>query len=276
MAERARIVRVADLPRVGRGGPGIDTPDVPRRAVEKGPFVRDGLMSMLEDLRPGGALPSERALSEQLGVSRMTLRRVLEDLAREGLLVRRHGRGTFAADPRTTQPLTMSSFSEHMLSVGLAPSSKTLSFTTQPAGARLGRRLDISPSDDIFRIVRLRLANGEPVAIESLHVPAALVGGLSGHDLEEESFYSLLERRFGVIVTDAVQTIEATVTTVEESELLGVPLHSPAFLFEVTARDQAEAVVEFTRSVFRGDRYKLRADIGDLVPVTRRRRARTD
>lgn len=142
--------------------------------------MRDGLMSMLEDLRPGGALPSERALAEHLGVSRMTLRRVLEDLAREGLLVRRHGRGTFAADPRAAQPLTMSSFSEHMLAVGLAPSSKTLSFTTQPAGARLGRRLDISPSDDIFRIVRLRLANAEPVAIESLHVPAALVAGLGG------------------------------------------------------------------------------------------------
>jgi GntR family transcriptional regulator len=276
MSERARIVRVADLPRARRAPPGAETAEAPLRSVEKGPFVRDGLMSMLEDLRPGGALPSERALSEQLGVSRMTLRRVLEDLAREGLLVRRHGRGTFAADPRTTQPLTMSSFSEHMLAVGLAPSSKTLSFTTQAAGARLGRRLDISPSDAIFRIVRLRLANAEPVAIESLHVPEALVRGLSGQDLEEESFYSLLDRRFGVIVTDAVQTIEATVTTVEESDLLDVPLHSPAFLFEVTARDQSATVVEFTRSVFRGDRYKIRADIGDLVPVTRRRRARTD
>jgi GntR family transcriptional regulator len=202
----------------------------------------------------------------------MTLRRVLEDLSREGLLVRRHGRGTFAADQRTPQPLTMSSFSEHMLAAGLAPSSRTLAFTNQPAGARLGRRLNISPSDETFRIVRLRLANAEPVAIESLHVPQVIVEGLTGSDLEEESFYSLLERRFGVRVTNAVQTIEATVTTAEESDLLGVPVHSPAFLFEVTARDQAGNVVEFTRSVFRGDRYKISADIGSLVPLRRRGR----
>ena len=223
-------------------------------------------MDALEDLAPGDALPPERALAEQLDVSRMTLRRVLDDLAKEHLVIRRHGKGTFVADRPTAQPLTMTSFSEHMRAAGLTPSSRTLSFASQAAGARLGRKLNLSPSDTVLRIVRVRLADEEPVAIESLHVPEALVPGLSGDDLEHGSFYALLERRFGVSVTDAVQTIEATVTTEEESELLGVPIHSPALLFEVTARDSRGQVVEFVRSIFRGDRYKITAEIGDLVP----------
>jgi GntR family transcriptional regulator len=223
-------------------------------------------MDTLEDLAPGTALPPERVLAEQLGVARMTLRRVLDSLAREGLVIRRHGSGTFVADRMPAQQLTMTSFSEHMRSVGLTPSSRTLSFASQVAGARLGRKLKLSPSAPVLRIVRIRLANDEPVAIESLHVPESLVPGLTGVDLEQESFYALLRGRFGVHVTEAIQTIEATVTTAEESELLGVPLHSPAFLFEVTAFDASGGGVEFVRSIFRGDRYKITAEIGDLVP----------
>jgi GntR family transcriptional regulator len=242
-------------------------------ATGKFPFVRDRLMDTLEDLAPGAALPPERVLAERLGVARMTLRRVLDALARDGLVVRRHGSGTFVADPRPAQPLTMTSFTQHMLASGLRPSSRTLSFTVQPAGARLGRKLRLSPSASVLRVIRVRLADEEPVAIESLHVPEELVPGLTGEDLERGSFYELLRRRFGVVVTDAVQTIEATVTTAEESEILGVPLHSPAFLFEVTARDASGAGVEFVRSIFRGDRYKIRAEIGNLVPLGRRQRA---
>lgn len=224
-------------------------------------------MDILEELAAGDTLPPERSLSEELGVSRMTLRRVLDDLARAGLVIRRQGSGTFVADRTTAQPLTMTSFSEHMRAAGLAPSSRTLSFSSQPAGARLGRKLKLSPSDPILHIVRLRLADREPVAIESLHVPASLVPELRGEDLEQDSFYAILRKRFGVVVTDAVQTIEATVTTAEESELLGIPLHSPAFLFEVTAQDKSGRIVEVVRSIFRGDRYKIRAEIGDLVPL---------
>lgn len=224
-------------------------------------------MDRLEELSPGDTLPPERSLSEELGVSRMTLRRVLDDLARAGLVIRRQGSGTFVADRTSAQPLTMTSFSEHMRAVGLVPSSQTLSFTSQPAGARLGRKLNLSPSDAVLHIVRVRLADDEPVAIESLHVPASLVPGLRGEDLERDSFYAILRKRFGVVVRDAVQTIEATVTTAEESALLGIPLHSPAFLFEVTARDTSGRVVEFVRSIFRGDRYKIKAEIGDLVPL---------
>ena len=104
---------------------------------------------------------------------------------------------------------------------------------------------------------RLRLADRETMAIETLHVREALVPGLTGADLERGSFYELLRERYGVVIGGGVQTIEPTVTNEEESAALGVPLHSPAFLFERFSRDESGATVEFVRSIYRGDRYRL-------------------
>ena len=110
-------------------------------------------------------------------------------------------------------------------------------------------------------IRRLRLADGEPMALETLHVPAALVPGLSREALENASFYELLEKEYGVVIESGMQSIEPTVTNEEESELLGVPLHSPAFLFERTSRTAGGETVEFVRSLYRGDRYRLVAEL---------------
>jgi GntR family transcriptional regulator len=106
-------------------------------------------------------------------------------------------------------------------------------------------------------ISRLRLADSETMAIETLHVRASLVPGLTAPDLERQSFYEILEERFGITIVGGQQTIEPTVTNEEESAALGVPLHSPAFLFERTTRSATGEIVEYVRSIYRGDRYKL-------------------
>ena len=87
-------------------------------------------------------------------------------------------------------------------------------------------------------VKRLRLADDETMAIETLHVRASLVPGLSADDLEHQSFYTLLTERYGIDIVGGLQTIEPTVTNEEESEALGVPLHSPAFLFERTTHSR--------------------------------------
>ena len=110
-------------------------------------------------------------------------------------------------------------------------------------------------------VKRLRLADRETMAIETLHVRASLVPGLSADDLEGHSFYELLSQRYGLDIVGGLQTIEPTVTNEEESELLGVPLHSPAFLFERTSRTRDGQTVEFVRSIYRGDRYRLVAEL---------------
>ena len=138
----------------------------------------------------------------------------------------------------------------------MVPGSRTLSLTKQHAGARLGRFLQVSPAEQILVIKRLRLADGETMAIETLHLPESLVPDLRPGDLDG-SFYELLERRYGVVIATGTQAIEPTVTNEEESAALGVPLHSPAFLFERTSRDGDGRTLEFVQSVYRDDRYRI-------------------
>jgi GntR family transcriptional regulator len=143
----------------------------------------------------------------------------------------------------------------------MRPESRTLELKVIPAGARLGRFLHVSPSEPIVVAKRLRLADHETMAIETLHVREALVPGLSGEDLEQQSFYELLKEQYDVVVVGGTQTIEPTVTNEEESEALGVPLHSPAFLFERFSRSDAGEIVEYVHSIYRGDRYRLVTDL---------------
>jgi GntR family transcriptional regulator len=100
------------------------------------------------------------------------------------------------------------------------------------------------------------------MAVELLHVPESLFPGLTGRDLEESSFYDLMVSRYGIEIVGGTQTVEPTVTGEEESHILGVPLHSPALLFERVTRSAAGETVEFTSSIYRGDRYRLVSDLG--------------
>jgi GntR family transcriptional regulator len=224
--------------------------------VTKQSHTRQHVLDLIEQLGVGTAIPSERQLSAELGVSRLTLLAALDELAREGYLVRRRGSGTYVQHPKISQELTITSFSDDMRRRGMIPGSRTLSMTKILAGARLGRSLNVSPSEEIVVVKRLRLADGESMAIETLHIPEALVPGLTPKSLTG-SFYDLLRDHYGVQIVEGIQAIEPTVTNEEESEVLGVPLHSPAFLFERTSRDDAGRTVEFVQSVYRGDRYRI-------------------
>ena len=219
--------------------------------------TRDLVLDLVEQLEVGQAIPSERQLSADLGVSRLTVRAALEDLVREGYLVRRRGAGTFVSEPKIAQELTMTSFTDDMRERGMRPASRTLELRVAPAGARLGRLLRVSPSEPIVVARRLRLADGESMAIETLHVSERFVPRLAATDLEQHSFYELLRDRYGIEIVGGGQTIEPTVTDEDESVALGVPLHSPAFRFERTTHTETGEVVEFVESVYRGDRYKL-------------------
>jgi GntR family transcriptional regulator len=223
--------------------------------------TREQVIDLIERAGVGGALPSERQLSVDLGVSRLTVRAALDELVREGFLVRRRGSGTFVREPKIAQELTMTSFSEEMRRRGMTPGSRTLSLETTTAGAYLGRCLHVSPSERVVVAKRLRLADGESMAIETLHVPESLVPGLEPKDLDRGSFYELLGERYGITIVGGMQTIEPTVTNEEESEALDVPLHSPAFLFERTTRSENDDIVEFVRSIYRGDRYRLVSEL---------------
>jgi len=219
--------------------------------------VRDHLLQLVESHAPGDPIPSERTLCAELGVSRPTLRSAVDELVNTGLLVREHGRGMFVAPAKITQELLAE---EHAFSLPQADgvwTSRVLEFATIPAGARVGRRLRLSPAADIVYIARLRLVDGEPMALEYLHVPASAVPGLKPAEMESGCFYDFLSERHRIHVHEAVQSIEPTVTNAVEARLLGVPELSPALLFERLTSDVTGRPVEYVHSVYRGDRYRI-------------------
>jgi GntR family transcriptional regulator len=220
--------------------------------------VRERLRQLINSRQPGEVLPSERNLSEELGVSRPTLRAAMSDLARDGLLVREHGRGTFTGSRKISQELAPTATGEY----NVPPAdgtwfSRVVEFSTHVAGARLGQRLQVSPSTELLHVTRVRIVDDRPMAIERILLPALLVPEIAPADFESGSLYELLRMRYEVVASKAVQTTEPTVTDPAESELLGVPLHAPALLFERTTTDTADRVIEYTRSIYRGDRYRI-------------------
>ncbi|MEV4705978.1 GntR family transcriptional regulator [Actinoplanes sp. NPDC049316] len=216
--------------------------------------VRERLRELIATLPPGDALPSERDLSGELGASRPTVRAAIEELAREGLLVRRHGRGTFTSPAKISQEVPSTAY--------LPPAegdwgSEVLEFDVVPAGPRLGAKLQVSPGSGLVRALRRRLVDGGPIAVEEIHIPCAVAPNLSRDDFAAGSLYHHLRERHGVTPAEALQTTEPTVVDAAESRLLEVPLYSPALLFERTTRDTDGRLIEFTRSVYRGDRYRI-------------------
>src|SRR5881409_2584719 len=168
--------------------------------MSKQVLTRQRVLELIDQLQVGEAIPSERRLSGELGVSRLTLRAALDELVREGYLVRRHGSGTFVSEPKIAQQLTLTSFSEDMRRRAMTAGSRTIELKETHAGAAVGRALRLSPDERVVLIRRLRLADGEPMALETLHVPAELVPGLTAAQLEHASWYELLEARYNVVI----------------------------------------------------------------------------
>jgi GntR family transcriptional regulator len=155
--------------------------------------VREHLRQLIDASQPGELLPSERTLSEQFGVSRPTLRAAIEDLARDGLLDRSQGRGTFTSRPKISQELTPRTADDFGVPSPEGDwSSQVEIFRTEPAGARLGRKMHVSPSTEVLYVARVRIVDDEPMGIEHIRIPAEIVPGIAPADFESGSLYRLL------------------------------------------------------------------------------------
>jgi GntR family transcriptional regulator len=213
--------------------------------------------------KPGGLIPSERELSERYGVSRMTVRQSLTELVNEGFLYRRQGRGTFVAWPKITQHLTsLTGFSEDMRARGQRPGARILAAEMWPADEDVAVRLQIAPGQRVVRLRRLRLADGEPLAIEESALTFFGCEALLAEDLEGGSLYEVLDRRFGLPIVEAEQEIEAGLAGPEDARLLGVAPGSPVLLLRRTTYTERGRPLEYAESVYRGDKYRFHARMG--------------
>jgi len=227
--------------------------------------LRRGLQAILQQTGDGMRLPPERELAERLGVARETLRRLLEELQGEGVLQRRQGAGTFVAGQNWVKPLLLRSFTEDMRERGLVASSSVLSANVVRADAKVALKLKAVPGSPVWFIRRLRLASGEPMALEEAWLCQALLPGFDPACLATRSLYEVLHQRHGILVRNAAQEIQATVLTEDEAALLNVAPFSPALMVERQVFSQAGEPVEFGKSLYRADRYRFEVNVGRAV-----------
>lgn len=211
-------------------------------------------------LKHGDALPPERDMAEEASVSRVTVRKAVDDLVSDGLLVRRHGSGTFVVKPitRMQQPLTqLTSFTEDMRRRGMTASTRWLDRGLFYPTADEMMSLGLTSSAMIARLTRLRLANDQPIALERTSLPDDI---LPDPQAVENSLYLVLEKS-GIRPVRAIQRISACNLTEEETVLLGVPLGSAALSVQRMAYLQSGRLMEISRALYRSDAYDLVAEL---------------
>ncbi|HUZ26016.1 MAG TPA: GntR family transcriptional regulator [Streptosporangiaceae bacterium] len=218
-------------------------------------------------LAPGDRLPAEHDLAAWLGVSRMTLRHALSELAQRGLVIRavgRHG-GTFVAEPKLDQDVTtLAGFSEQLRRHGMVAGARVLAAAQIQAGPAAAAALDLSVGDPVHEVRRIRLADGHPMVLEHSQFPAALFPGLIQCRLDG-SLYELAETKFGQRPHRAKETFEPVIAGVREAEALEVDEGAPLMLVERTAYSRSGLPLEFARDLFRGDRTRVVIWTSELV-----------
>lgn len=222
--------------------------------------LKDCIAEMIEneELKPDDPIPSERELCEYHGVSRMTVNKAITSLVTEGLLYREQGRGTFVAPGKEKHQLSnLLGFTEEMRRKGLTVDTRLLSFRRKPATKKLQQELQLSGTQDVFEIIRLRFVSGEPYALETAYLPVQLCDRLSADMLASRSLYDVLNREFGLQVEYAFQTIEPAAVNEYESELLAVRSGALALLFSRRTYLKNNVPMEVTKAIYRGDRYKF-------------------
>ncbi|BCL72961.1 putative UbiC transcription regulator-associated domain protein [Vibrio nigripulchritudo MADA3029] len=223
--------------------------------------VKNELMKFIANSSPGMRLPSERELSKRFDVARETLRRCLLDLEAEGRIIRKVGAGNFVADRPETKQLSLRSFSEEMLAKGLKPTSRIISTETLSAGAKISQMLNLSPSELVYKIMRVRYANEQPMAMETVYLPCNLLPGFSPDRLSTESLYTILENDYQLSLNQADQFIEATVVEPKEAALLNVAPYSAGLLIERKMIATDDTPIEFCKTLYRADKYKFEVQI---------------
>ncbi len=227
----------------------------------KGEHIKDVLTTLVLESRDGSLLPSERALAERFGVARMTVRGAMEELRSRGLVRRVSGRGTFVQHPTLTHSEIFRSFSDDMRNRGMTPGSRSYRARTRPAPRDIAAKLGIEPGAPIHAIERVRTADGIPMALERTNLSADRYPRLLSVMGRDESLYDVLARVFNVRLESAEQTVSIARLSPAEAKRLEVPEYDPAFLIERVAVDNMGNVVEFGRSLYRGDRYAIQMHV---------------
>jgi GntR family transcriptional regulator len=229
--------------------------------------IAEGFLDRIEsgELAPGDRLPPERELSVLLSVNRMTVRRALRMLEGQGLLIRRQGAGTYVAKPKIErQASQLFPFTRGMEQRGYKTGIKMITFEKRPAETSIAQKLGLTVAAPVFRAFRLRTLNQEVVMLEDLIVPASIFPDFDRHDLSSRSLYEIFETEYQISISQAHQSLEPVIASEYEARLLDVDLGSPLMLERRLAFDQQDRPVEYSKDLYRGDRFRFITEIASM------------
>lgn len=216
-------------------------------------------------LKPGKPLPSEEVISKRLRVSRMTARQALKSLCSLGVAYSQRGKGTFVSEIKLEKNFRqVQSFTEEMEARGSRPHSKLISSEVVLAGQEAAEALHLPPEEKVIRIRRVRVADTLPMGVETTCLPQPLCPDLLDKFDPRTSLYRTLSQVYGIHMVQADEVVEAGLANSEEAQLLRIPKGSPVFLFTRTSYVKGGQAVEYVKSTFRGDRYKITNRLGQF------------
>jgi len=214
------------------------------------------------DWKPDDMIPPESELIAAYGVSRITVRKVLDMLVKEGHIRRERGRGTFVAQPRLEHGMTrIVSFTDDMRQRGFTPSTRIIFSGLVPAPANIAEALNVAIGEEVARIDRLRLADEEPMCVEESFLVHRFMPGILEHDFSRMSLREVKQAEYGIRWSRATQTIQAIAAPPETARLLSIKAGAPLLFFERVSRQQDDVPVEFLRVYYRADRYALHNEL---------------
>lgn len=211
-----------------------------------------------EELKPGDPILPELELCKLHDISRMTARKAIMSLVNEGLLYREQGKGTFVSSPKEKQQMTkLRGFSEEMEEKGLKTSTKLLSFRIKKATKKVKANLQLSDENDlVIEIRRLMIIEDEPFSLETVSIPHYMCPDMLKETIEGNSLYKLLSKNYNYVMDYAKQSIEPTILAEYESSMLDIPKDTMALLLKRKTYLVDGRVVEYTKSIYRSDKYK--------------------
>ncbi len=213
-----------------------------------------------QEYRPGDLMPSERELSERYGLSRTTVRLALRELEDLGMVVRQHGRGTFVAD-RSAQVTNLSqtySFTDQMRSQGRVPTTTILEFTEISADDKLAEHMKARIGDRLFKLKRLRSADGIPMMVEVSYLPVRKFLTLKRPLLDTMPLYDIVESVYHEKIRVAEEEFFASVARPSEAHLLDISENAPVLDLVRTTYNASNEIIEYTHSVARADQFKYK------------------
>lgn len=224
------------------------------------------------DMRPGDRLPGDHELCATYGVSRTVVRQTLAELEYEGVIERVKGRGTFVAEPKTSEGLVQSltGLFEDVATRGSHLRSEVRKLARVPADAQVAADLQVEPGTDVIVIERLRFVDGEPWVLTVTHVPYALAPGLLDDDLTDQSLYALLEQKYQVRLVRGRRSVEASVAGAALARGLGVKRGDPVLVLRSVSVGEDERPVESFVAFHRGDRSRFEVELARETSASHR------